>query len=125
MPGSHLFWGCSVARGGCTHCQALGNASRLQLNPAHRAPLARLWLVALMLHPCLLQFHDHLISPKEFVHLAGKSTLKDWKRAIRMNGIMLRSVPSSVALDTAGGLWWGKHNLWNDSFAAEGANEPL
>ena len=24
------------------------------------------------------------------MHLAGKSTLKDWKRAIRMNGIMLR-----------------------------------
>lgn len=26
------------------------------------------------------------------MHLAGKSTLKDWKRAIRMNGIMLRWV---------------------------------
>ncbi|NXF95852.1 GMEB2 protein, partial [Eubucco bourcierii] len=38
-----------------------------------------------------VQFDDHLISPKEFVHLAGKSTLKDWKRAIRMNGVMLRS----------------------------------
>lgn len=37
-----------------------------------------------------LQYDNHLISPKEFVHLAGKSTLKDWKRAIRMNGIMLR-----------------------------------
>lgn len=47
--------------------------------------------------PCLLslclsrcQFNDQLISPKHFVHLAGKSTLKDWKRAIRLGGIMLR-----------------------------------
>lgn len=39
---------------------------------------------------CSLQYDQHVISPKEFVHLAGKSTLKDWKRAIRMNGIMLR-----------------------------------
>lgn len=39
-----------------------------------------------------LQYDEHVISPKEFVHLAGKSTLKDWKRAIRMNGIMLRWV---------------------------------
>lgn len=38
------------------------------------------------------QYDEHVISPKEFVHLAGKSTLKDWKRAIRMNGIMLRWV---------------------------------
>lgn len=38
------------------------------------------------------QYDEHVISPKEFVHLAGKSTLKDWKRAIRMNGIMLRCV---------------------------------
>ncbi|ETE65468.1 Glucocorticoid modulatory element-binding protein 1, partial [Ophiophagus hannah] len=35
-------------------------------------------------------FNDQLISPKHFVHLAGKSTLKDWKRAIRLGGIMLR-----------------------------------
>lgn len=41
-----------------------------------------------------------MISPKEFVHLAGKSTLKDWKRAIRMNGIMLRwaLAPGSASL---------------------------
>lgn len=37
------------------------------------------------------QFNKQLISPKEFVCLAGKSTLKDWKRAIRLNGTMLRS----------------------------------
>lgn len=37
------------------------------------------------------QFNEQLISPKEFVCLAGKSTLKDWKRAIRLNGTMLRS----------------------------------
>uniref|UniRef100_A0A8D0HSL0 Glucocorticoid modulatory element binding protein 2 n=1 Tax=Sphenodon punctatus TaxID=8508 RepID=A0A8D0HSL0_SPHPU len=46
-----------------------------------------------------VQYDDHLISPKEFVHLAGKSTLKDWKRAIRMNGIMLRSIMDSGELD--------------------------
>lgn len=51
--------------------------------------------------PCLLslclsrcQFNDQLISPKHFVHLAGKSTLKDWKRAIRLGGIMLRYLDS-------------------------------
>lgn len=38
-----------------------------------------------------VQFSEQLISPKEFVCLAGKSTLKDWKRAIRLNGTMLRS----------------------------------
>lgn len=38
------------------------------------------------------QFNEQLISPKEFVCLAGKSTLKDWKRAIRLNSTMLRSV---------------------------------
>lgn len=53
----------------------------------------------------LLQFDGHLISPKEFVHLAGKSTLKDWKRAIRMNGIMLRSV--CVAADGISSCWGG------------------
>ncbi|CAG5866136.1 unnamed protein product [Menidia menidia] len=37
-----------------------------------------------------MSFHEQLISPKEFVCLAGKSTLKDWKRAIRLNGTMLR-----------------------------------
>ncbi|XP_068557167.1 glucocorticoid modulatory element-binding protein 2 isoform X1 [Anas acuta] len=46
-----------------------------------------------------VQFNDRLISPKEFVHLAGKSTLKDWKRAIRMNGIMLRKIMDSGELD--------------------------
>lgn len=37
------------------------------------------------------QFNEQLISPKEFVCFSGKSTLKDWKRAIRLNGTMLRS----------------------------------
>ncbi|XP_044310784.1 glucocorticoid modulatory element-binding protein 2 isoform X2 [Varanus komodoensis] len=46
-----------------------------------------------------VQYDNHLISPKEFVHLAGKSTLKDWKRAIRMNGIMLRKIMDSGKLD--------------------------
>lgn len=54
--------------------------------------------VALLSPP---QYDEHVISPKEFVHLAGKSTLKDWKRAIRMNGIMLRSV------GRGGGAGWG------------------
>ncbi|KAI4877188.1 hypothetical protein NFI96_007836 [Prochilodus magdalenae] len=46
-----------------------------------------------------VQFNDHLISPKEFVYLAGKSTLKDWKRAIRLNGTMLRKIMDSGELD--------------------------
>ncbi|XP_066443495.1 glucocorticoid modulatory element-binding protein 2 isoform X3 [Eleutherodactylus coqui] len=46
-----------------------------------------------------VQYNDHLITPKEFVHLAGKSTLKDWKRAIRMNGVMLRKIMDSGELD--------------------------
>lgn len=37
-----------------------------------------------------LQYEDQLISPKQFVHMSGKATLKDWKRAIRMGGVMLR-----------------------------------
>lgn len=49
---------------------------------------ATLSLLNLCLSHC--QFNDQLISPKHFVHLAGKSTLKDWKRAIRLGGIMLR-----------------------------------
>ncbi|XP_031750306.1 glucocorticoid modulatory element-binding protein 2 isoform X3 [Xenopus tropicalis] len=46
-----------------------------------------------------VQYNDILMSPKEFVHLAGKSTLKDWKRAIRMNGVMLRKIMDSGELD--------------------------
>ncbi|XP_078507819.1 glucocorticoid modulatory element-binding protein 2 isoform X2 [Lissotriton helveticus] len=46
-----------------------------------------------------VQYNEHLISPKEFVHIAGKSTLKDWKRAIRMNGVMLRKIMDSGELD--------------------------
>uniref|UniRef100_A0A1A8DIX5 Glucocorticoid modulatory element binding protein 2 n=1 Tax=Nothobranchius kadleci TaxID=1051664 RepID=A0A1A8DIX5_NOTKA len=46
-----------------------------------------------------VQFNDQLISPKEFVCLAGKSTLKDWKRAIRLNGTMLRKIMDSGPLD--------------------------
>ncbi|KFQ89692.1 Glucocorticoid modulatory element-binding protein 1, partial [Phoenicopterus ruber ruber] len=45
------------------------------------------------------QFNDQLISPKHFVHLAGKSTLKDWKRAIRLGGIMLRKMMDSGQID--------------------------
>jgi len=32
------------------------------------------------------------LTPKEFVNFAGKSTLKDWKRAIRIKGVMLRKL---------------------------------
>ncbi|XP_028309926.1 glucocorticoid modulatory element-binding protein 2 [Gouania willdenowi] len=46
-----------------------------------------------------VQFNDQLISPKEFVCFAGKSTLKDWKRAIRINGTMLRKIMDSGELD--------------------------
>ncbi|CAK8683212.1 unnamed protein product [Clavelina lepadiformis] len=35
---------------------------------------------------------DEWYTPKEFVNVAGKSTLKDWKRAIRINGVMLRKM---------------------------------
>lgn len=37
-----------------------------------------------------LQCGGNWYTPKEFVQVAGKSTLKDWKRAIRINGQMLR-----------------------------------
>ncbi|KAK5883985.1 hypothetical protein CesoFtcFv8_020252 [Champsocephalus esox] len=33
-----------------------------------------------------VKYEDQLISPKQFVHISGKATLKDWKRAIRMGG---------------------------------------
>ncbi|XP_056129785.1 glucocorticoid modulatory element-binding protein 2 [Lampris incognitus] len=46
-----------------------------------------------------VQFNEQLISPKEFVCLAGKSTLKDWKRAIRLKGAMLRKIMDSGELD--------------------------
>lgn len=46
-----------------------------------------------------VQLDEHLISPKEFVYIAGKSTLKDWKRAIRLNGTMLRKIMDSGELD--------------------------
>ncbi|XP_072917806.1 glucocorticoid modulatory element-binding protein 2 isoform X2 [Hemitrygon akajei] len=46
-----------------------------------------------------VQFDNQLISPKEFVNLAGKSTLKDWKRAIRLNGVMLRKIMDSGEMD--------------------------
>jgi len=80
-----------------------------------------------MSHFCLLQFDDHLISPKEFVHLAGKSTLKDWKRAIRMNGIMLRLVSSFVSAEqqqrlllSGGERWGGTEPLAQFSLLGEG-----
>ncbi|KAM9319510.1 glucocorticoid modulatory element-binding protein 1 [Gastrophryne carolinensis] len=46
-----------------------------------------------------VKFNDQLISPKHFVHLAGKSTLKDWKRAIRLDGVMLRKMMDSGQID--------------------------
>lgn len=70
----------------------------------------------------LLQFDGHLISPKEFVHLAGKSTLKDWKRAIRMNGIMLRSV--CMAADGISSCWGGT-DLLHGFCVAEGTDVLL
>lgn len=48
------------------------------------------FFINIVLSSCRLQFNDQLISPKQFVHLAGKATLKDWKRAIRLGGVMLR-----------------------------------
>lgn len=46
-----------------------------------------------------VKFNDQMISPKHFVHLAGKSTLKDWKRAIRLEGVMLRKMMDSGQID--------------------------
>ncbi|XP_031710215.1 glucocorticoid modulatory element-binding protein 1 isoform X1 [Anarrhichthys ocellatus] len=46
-----------------------------------------------------VKYEDQLISPKQFVHISGKATLKDWKRAIRMGGIMLRKMMDSGQLD--------------------------
>uniref|UniRef100_W5M6Z7 Glucocorticoid modulatory element binding protein 1 n=1 Tax=Lepisosteus oculatus TaxID=7918 RepID=W5M6Z7_LEPOC len=46
-----------------------------------------------------VKYNDQLISPKQFVHLAGKATLKDWKRAIRLGGVMLRKMMDSGQID--------------------------
>ncbi|KAF7663877.1 hypothetical protein LDENG_00199410 [Lucifuga dentata] len=46
-----------------------------------------------------VKFNDQLISPKQFVHLAGKATLKDWKRAIRLGGVMLRKMMDLGQID--------------------------
>lgn len=46
-----------------------------------------------------VKYEDQLISPKQFVHISGKATLKDWKRAIRMGGVMLRKMMDSGKLD--------------------------
>ncbi|KAJ7991438.1 hypothetical protein DPEC_G00283860 [Dallia pectoralis] len=46
-----------------------------------------------------VKYGDQLISPKQFVHMSGKATLKDWKRAIRMGGVMLRKLMDSGQLD--------------------------
>ncbi|KAG7277226.1 hypothetical protein CRUP_000455 [Coryphaenoides rupestris] len=46
-----------------------------------------------------MRVNKELVSPKEFVCLAGKSTLKDWKRAIRLNGTMLRKIMDSGELE--------------------------
>ncbi|XP_063054200.1 glucocorticoid modulatory element-binding protein 1-like [Engraulis encrasicolus] len=46
-----------------------------------------------------VKFNGQLISPKHFVQLAGKSTLKDWKRAIRLGGVMLRKMMDSGQID--------------------------
>ncbi|XP_008321827.1 glucocorticoid modulatory element-binding protein 1 isoform X2 [Cynoglossus semilaevis] len=48
--------------------------------------------------PCV-KFNNQLISPKQFVHIAGKATLKDWKRAIRLGGVMLRKMMDSGQID--------------------------
>ncbi|XP_072317361.1 glucocorticoid modulatory element-binding protein 1-like [Eucyclogobius newberryi] len=46
-----------------------------------------------------VKFNNELISPKQFVHLSGKATLKDWKRAIRLGGVMLRKMMDSGQID--------------------------
>lgn len=76
----------SIATGDAER-QAEGHLGRLWAEGCRRGAAGRPVLTPLCSSP---QYDEHVISPKEFVHLAGKSTLKDWKRAIRMNGIMLR-----------------------------------
>lgn len=63
----------------------------------------RLWLFIdyILSSSSYQQFNDQLISPKQFVHLAGKATLKDWKRAIRLGGVMLRYDCSEWLLSAA------------------------
>ncbi|KAK7926277.1 hypothetical protein WMY93_008587 [Mugilogobius chulae] len=46
-----------------------------------------------------VKFNNELISPKQFVQLSGKATLKDWKRAIRLGGVMLRKMMDSGQID--------------------------
>ncbi|XP_055083855.1 glucocorticoid modulatory element-binding protein 1-like isoform X2 [Periophthalmus magnuspinnatus] len=46
-----------------------------------------------------VKFNNELISPKQFVYLSGKATLKDWKRAIRLGGVMLRKMMDSGQID--------------------------
>ncbi|KAJ8290215.1 hypothetical protein GJAV_G00010050 [Gymnothorax javanicus] len=46
-----------------------------------------------------VKYNEQLISPKQFVHLSGKATLKDWKRAIRLGGVMLRKMMDSGQID--------------------------
>ncbi|KAG5858056.1 hypothetical protein ANANG_G00026040 [Anguilla anguilla] len=46
-----------------------------------------------------VKYNGQIISPKQFVHLAGKATLKDWKRAIRLGGVMLRKMMDSGQID--------------------------
>ncbi|XP_061409284.1 uncharacterized protein LOC133343609 [Lethenteron reissneri] len=46
-----------------------------------------------------VQVKEELITPKEFVCLAGRASLKDWKRAIRLGGVMLRKVMDAGRLD--------------------------
>ncbi|CAL9705984.1 unnamed protein product [Knipowitschia caucasica] len=48
--------------------------------------------------PCV-KFQNDVISPKQFVHVSGKATLKDWKRAIRLGGVMLRKMMDSGQID--------------------------
>lgn len=61
-------------------CVKVGNGCWAEPPPAF-------WVFHVTSH---LQYEDQLISPKQFVHMSGKATLKDWKRAIRMGGVMLR-----------------------------------
>lgn len=58
--------------------------------------------------------------------MAGKSTLKDWKRAIRMNGIMLRLVYTEKKEFSFWGDNWegGAQSLRHGCVAAERADAP-
>ncbi|KAI8497494.1 transcription coactivator [Branchiostoma belcheri] len=51
------------------------------------------------IHSRCIKYNGMMRTPKEFVVEAGKAGLKDWKRAIRINGTMIRRMMETGELD--------------------------